>query len=249
VEFYQNKIDFDFKLSERVANDVSNSGATLLNNEFVTLQKKQLQELGFNKLIVATAAKLARTHEIRLFADSLINKKPRNTSTKNIVGWHSDKAYWPTCSSDQMLTAWIPLQDIMPNMGTLTHINESNMWKNEQKIKQFFSFNNQDLGALETFLKEKKPDHIKSPMLIKQGQVTFHNCHTIHSSSPNLSAKERIVLAIHFQDGHNKYHKAFRENGELIQISYDHMCSTDGDGNPDYRDPNLFPSLWRAKSL
>ncbi|MEQ8546876.1 MAG: phytanoyl-CoA dioxygenase family protein [Cyclobacteriaceae bacterium] len=245
-EFYQNKIDFDFKLSERVANDVPNSEATLLNNEFVTLQKKQLKELGFNKLIVATAAKLARTNEIRLFADSLINKKPTNTTAKNIVGWHSDKAYWPTCSSDQMLTAWIPLQDIKPDMGTLTHIDESNTWVVEQNLKRFFSFNNQDLSELESFLTEKKPDHVKSPMLLKQGQVSFHNCHTIHSSSPNLSNKERIALAIHFQDGQNKYQKAFKENGELIQIGYDHMCGVDSDGNPDYSDPNLFPSLWRA---
>jgi len=247
VEFYQNKIDFDFKLSERVANDASNGEATLLNNEFVTLQKKQFKELGFNKLVVATGAKLARTNEIRLFADSLITKKPTNNATKNIVGWHSDKAYWPTCSSDQMLTAWVPLQDIKPDMGTLTHIDGSNKWAAEQKWKPFFSFNNQDLGLLESFLAENKPDHVKTPMLIKQGQVSFHNCHTIHSSSPNVSNKDRIALAIHFQDGQNKYQKAFKENGDLIQISYDYMCGVDGDGNPDYRDPSLFPSLWQAK--
>lgn len=245
-QFYAGKRDYVLPNSDRIANDVEQEGAVILNNEFVTLQKKELQTLGFNPLIAAIAAKLTRTSEIRLFADSLICKLPSKNTQQGVVGWHTDRAYWPTCTSDKMLTAWIPLQDCTVEMGTLLHIQGSNLWKDDLTLKSFYSFNNQDLGKFENYLTKEKPNHIKQPMLLKKGQISFHNCHTIHSSSPNNSFINRMALALHFQDGDNQYQKSYKPNGELIEIGYDKMCRRDINGNPDYSDPNLFPTLWKG---
>tara|TARA_Y100000385_G_scaffold288745_1_gene356157 strand:+ start:5231 stop:6109 length:879 start_codon:yes stop_codon:yes gene_type:complete len=242
-EFYEGKRDFKLPNIQGIANDALDPKAVLRNNEFVTLQKKELQALGFHTLITETAAKLAQTNEIRLFADSLINKLPTNINNEGVIGWHSDKAYWPTCTSQNMVTAWIPLQDCTIDMGPLFHIDESNNWNHEEALKSFFSFNNQDLSTFENYLLEHKPTHTRTPMLLKKGQVSFHNCNTIHASYPNTSNTNRMALAIHFQDGANKYQKAYKENGELIEIGYDKICVKDVDGNPDYSDPNMFPKI------
>jgi ectoine hydroxylase-related dioxygenase (phytanoyl-CoA dioxygenase family) len=213
-----------------------------------TLQKKELKELGFYPIISAIAAMLAKTTEIRLFADSLINKLPEKPTSKGVVGWHSDKAYWPTCTSNRMLTAWIPLQDCTEDMGPLTHINQSHLWKDDKSLKSFFSFNNQDLSNFESYLENQKKDYVKTKMTLKKGQVSFHNCNTIHSSFPNTSNKSRLALAIHFQDKSNRYQQAFRENGELIELGYDKICSRDELGKPNYRDYEIFPVIFRTKS-
>ena len=44
------------------------------------------------------------------------NGKPAN------VGWHTDRGYWKTCTSANMLTAWIPFHDCDERMGTITMI-------------------------------------------------------------------------------------------------------------------------------
>lgn len=171
--FYKGEIDYNLDHKIGIADDIFDANLAIQNNEFVTLQKKELQKLGFYPLISAIASMLARTNKINLFADSLINKLPQKLTNKGIVGWHSDKAYWPTCSSNNIVTAWIPLQDCTENMGPLTHINRSNLWKEDQK--------------------------------------------------------------------------SYKKNGEKIVIGYDKICAKDSFGNPDYRDPKIFPVLWEGK--
>lgn len=242
-EFYEGRLDRALKNNERIANSASDTHTVIQNNEFVTLQKKALAEVGFHPLVVATAAILSETEEIRLFADSLVNKKPSPEKKGNAVGWHTDKAYWPTCSSNNLLTAWIPFQDCTIDMGPLFHIDTSNHWRNNKALNSFYSFNNQSLGGLEEYLKSEVPDYKEVPMLLKKGQVAFHNCNTIHASRPNISKVNRMALAIHFQDQTNHYQKAYKGEGELISIGYDKLCGRDTDGNPDYRDPSIFPLL------
>ena len=244
--FYKGERDFQLSNNSGIANDSVDESSALLNNEFVSLQMKELNALAFYPLVGAIAAKLARTNAIRFFADSLINKMPSKPTSKGIVGWHSDKAYWPTCSSNNMLTAWIPLQDVTIDMGSLMHIDESHEWRNEQELKQFYSFNNQDLSKFEEFLKENKPEHKRSTMLLKKGQVSFHNCNTIHSSSTNVSQINRMALAIHMQDANNHYVKAYKDSGDLIEIGYDKLCGKDNLGNPNYSDENIFPTMWKG---
>lgn len=162
-DYYNGLIDFKLKSYKGIASDKYDVKSAIRNNEFVTLQKKELQLLGLNIMVTATAAKLAETKSLRLFADSLVNKFPEKKESKGVVGWHSDKAYWPTCSSDNMLTAWIPLQDCTIDMGLLTHIDGSHKWKNDVFLKNFYSFNNQNLSQFEKYLSKKRKT-MKKPL-------------------------------------------------------------------------------------
>ena len=93
-KFYSGDRDFNLPNNVGIADDQNSAEHTLRNNEFVTLQSKALQNIGFHPLVCATAAKLAGAEEMRLFADSLICKKPTKKSNPGVVGWHTDKAYW-----------------------------------------------------------------------------------------------------------------------------------------------------------
>ena len=244
-EFYQGKRDAELPFMGRLANDES-SDLALQNNEFVCLQKKEIANLVFYPMVAATAAVLSRTTEIRLLADSLLCKKPIKKNSKGIVGWHTDKAYWPTLTSNNLLTAWIPLQDCHANMGPVLYLDESHKWRKNQAFQSFYSFKKENLTDFESFLNKVKPNYKKSLMTIKRGQICFHNCHTIHCSLPNKSTVDRIAVAVHLQDRDNKYQKAYKNTGELIKIGYDELCTKDENGNPNYRDEYFFPVLWKV---
>ena len=246
--FYDGARDYTLESLAGIANDAPNADATLLNNEFVTLQSEALRQLGHASIVAATAARLARADDIRLFADSLISKRPEKPGTPGIVGWHTDRAYWPTCSSDLMLTAWIPLQDVTVDMGPMVYIEGSHHWRDDPELSQFYGFNNQDLSGMQAYLAENAPDAPRVETVIKAGQVAFHNAHVIHSSRPNSSQNTRLALAVHLQDGANHNIKALRPDGSEILIGYDKLCRKDDNGRPDYSDPDLFPVLYHEGS-
>jgi hypothetical protein len=121
-DFYQGKTDFILSAQSRIADDDFNEDQAIKNNEFVTLRKKELQNLGFHPLITGTAALLARTSGTRFFADSLVMKTPEKQKSKGIVGIQA-RHIGPLVHP--MLTAWIPLQDCEIDMGPLVYLDES----------------------------------------------------------------------------------------------------------------------------
>ena len=246
-EFYLGMRDGALANTGSLANSETNQ--TLLNNEFVCFQKNEIGDIVFHPMISATAAILSNTTEIRLLADSLLCKKPIKNNNKGIVGWHTDKAYWPTLTSNKLLTAWIPLQDCTADMGPVLYIDESHIWRDQKEFRSFYSFKKENLSDFEKHLSKVKPNYKKSVMTIKRGQVCFHNCHTIHCSLPNTSKVDRIAIAVHLQDAENKYQKAYTDKGELIKISYDELGTRDENGDPDYRDPAIFPVLWKNNNI
>ncbi|MDV2991073.1 MAG: hypothetical protein N4J56_000727 [Chroococcidiopsis sp. SAG 2025] len=214
----------------------------LRNNEFVSLQNQQLQQLGFYPIIAAIAARLARAKQIRLFADSLLCKMPTTRNNNNgVVGWHADKAYWSTCSSNNLLTAWIPFQDCNELLGPLVVIDGSHKWEDKQDLKNFYA---QNIEALEQKFRQQERQIRKVPMTLKKGQVSFHNCWTIHGSYPNYSNSPRLAMAVHMQDGANRYQPVWNREGKQIYIGYDSLCRSLLNGDPDYSDPTIFPLLW-----
>ena len=241
--FYAGHRDFELNTSEKIANSASTE-SVLKNNEFVSLQKEEIRQLAFYPLVSATAARLVGAQEMRLFSDSLICKYPSNGSAKGSIGWHSDKAYWPTCSSDKLITAWIPFQDCTVEMGTLVHLEGSHLWQNDPELRALISFNDHKMNDFESYIEKHRPNTERKLMLLKKGQVSFHSCLTLHASYPNVSDRNRMALAVHMQDADNTYQKAWWPDGNPVSISYDAMCAKDSEGNPDYSDPKLFPVMW-----
>ncbi|MDP9121250.1 MAG: phytanoyl-CoA dioxygenase family protein [Acidobacteriota bacterium] len=219
-------------------------GEVLRQNDYVTLQIDELRELGHHPLLAAMAARLCGSGEVRLFHDQLIYKPAGAAPGDSIVGWHTDRAYWGTCSSDSMLTAWIPFQDLTPEMGPLAVIDGSHLWTGNDHLR---TFHNPDLQALEALIRRGPTPGEVVPLTMQRGQVSFHHCRTIHASFPNTSATPRLAFAIHMQDGANHYQKSYDASGKLVTHINDILCTRDATGDPDYRDPAICPVLWSGE--
>jgi ectoine hydroxylase-related dioxygenase (phytanoyl-CoA dioxygenase family) len=214
------------------------------NNEFVSLQNRELKNLVMQPIIGVIAARLARTKVIRLLDDQLVYKPPQNPDGKSAVGWHADKAYWSTCTSDKLLTAWIPFHDCDESIGPLVVLDGSHKWSGIQDTR---FFNNHNLEDTEQKFRSEGRKPVRVPIILKKGQISFHHCWTIHGSLPNYSNSRRLALAIHLQDQDNVYQEFWNKQGKKVQIANELMCRKLDNGNPDFSDPNIFPVLWNNR--
>ena len=241
--FYRGERDATLKIETGYSNWQPEDGDIVRNNEFVSLQKRELQELALQPIIGAIAAKLARTSEIRILDDQLVYKPPMKSGQEisTAVGWHSDRAYWGTCSSHNLLTAWIPFHDCDEARGPLVVLDKSHRWSGLQDMRHF---NNTNLNDLADKFHSEGKKVVKIPMTLKKGQVSFHHCWTIHGSYPNRSQYHRQALAVHLQDRDNQYQPCTNPQGREIHIFDEQLCRTLPNGNPDFSDRHVFPTVW-----
>ena len=242
-KFYRGERDGTLPVDTGYSNWKPEDGDIVRNNEFVSLQKEELRQLALHPIIGAIAARLARSHSIRLLDDQLVYKPPQTIQTA--VGWHADRAYWATCSSHNLLTAWIPFHDCDEARGPLVVIDRSHKWSGTEHLRSF-SDPNLD-GWSEKFRQEGK-QVVKVPMALKKGQLSFHHCWTIHGSYPNRSDRFRLALAVHLQDGDNHYQAYRNRQGKEIHIFDEQLCRKLTNGDPDFSDPAVFPTLWTKKT-
>ena len=217
-------------------------GGAIRNSEYTALQNRQIRALVQEPIIGAIAAKLARTPVIRLWDDQLISKPVATGPSGPVVGWHTDRAYWMTCTSEEMLTAWIPLQDTPEEMGPVMYIDGSHRWPATEALLR--TFNSQDLASLEVQFGGTDTQSLKRVMAMKRGQVSFHQSRVIHGSDVNRGDRPRMSIALHMQDDANHYQTFLNEDGEPWHITNDDLARKGPDGLPDYKDPAVFPVLW-----
>lgn len=211
------------------------------NNEYLSLQNRRVSRLAWSPAIGAIAASATGAPVIRLFDDQMVYKPGGEKDTA--VGWHVDGDYWQTCSSQDMLTAWIPLHDCPEEMGPLVVLDGSHRWSH-QLDRSTLSFHSGDLEALRGPVEDLGYAFKPVSMRLRRGQFSLHHCRSIHGSHPNRSGSPRIALAVHLQDGGNRYRPAVRPDGRPVQLFNDRICRKDADGNPDYADDSVFPVLW-----
>ncbi len=238
-EFYHGKRDGTLPVETGYSNWTPEDGDIVRNNEFVSLQKKELAQLALQPIIGAIAAKLAKTDAIRLLDDQLVYKPPQMQNST--IGWHCDQAYWSTCSSHKLLTAWIPFHDLDEARGPLVVIDRSHQWSALEDMRYF---NDPYLENLVNKLPIVQKEIVKVPIVMKKGQVSFHHGWTIHGSYPNRSYKFRLALAAHLQDQDNHYRPFINKQGKEIHIFDEQLCRQLPNGDPDFSDPSVFPLLW-----
>jgi hypothetical protein len=241
--FYQGERDSKLPVSTGYTDWKPADGDGMRNNEFVSLQKRELYDLMSYPLLGAIAARLTRSEEIRLLDDQLVYKPSADpaTATSTVTGWHADRAYWATCSSDNLVTAWIPFHDVDLARSPLVVMDKSHRWKGTQDTRYF---NNKNLDELEERFRADGKEVRVIPMTLKKGQVSFHHAWTIHASYPNTSGKFRLSFAVHMQDGPNRYRPFTNPQGREIHIFDEQLCRRLPNGDPDFRDPAVFPVIW-----
>ncbi|OMI85547.1 hypothetical protein BSZ07_33555 [Streptomyces sp. M1013] len=207
-----------------------------------------LRALARHPVISSIAAALTGATEIRSWKDQLIYKAPASSPAENegVTGFHQDKRYWPTCRSDRMITAWIPLHDCSTQNGCLVVIKGSHRWRNNHALVTFDEKNQDYIKS--KLINSEGDELIEVPLELQRGQVSFHDCYTIHGSYPNVSDMPRRALSVHLQDGENRYRDLnfLSTTKPVYKHSHDLICRTSENGFPDYSDPEIFPTLHRA---
>lgn len=240
--FYRGERDAHLPAEIGFSNSQVLDDHTPRNNEFVSLQLNELKELALYPLIGAIAAKLIRQPTIRLLDDQLLWKPPdAANASKSITGWHADLAYWGTCSSQNLLTAWIPMHDVELTRSPLVVMAGSHRWPGLQDMRHF---NNQNLTDLQATLRAEGKEVEIVPMTLRRGQVSFHHGWTMHASYPNTSGQPRLSLAVHLQDGGNCYRPYRNAQGREIHMFDEQLCRKLSNGDPDFADPAVFPVIW-----
>lgn len=214
-------------------------GDVLRKNDYASLQNRELAALIHKPILGAVAARLAGC-SIRLWHDQLLYKPVSTPDSSPAVGWHTDRQYWRSCTSDDMLTAWIPFHDCGEEIGTIMMIDGSHRWPDNSRELDFFS---NDLEGMERRFDTGGEPLVKVPMILPKGHVSFHHCRTIHGSAPNHSTMPRRAIAVHLQDEPNRY-QAFRfPDGKLASHNNNRYCRMVNE-EPDYTDPVICPRLW-----
>jgi Phytanoyl-CoA dioxygenase (PhyH) len=226
------------------------------HNDYIVYESDVLRRIFCKPLIAAVAARLIGTSLVRLWSSTLIYKPPRKDERSNIVPWHTDRHHWPTCTSDELVTAFIPLHDCEEKHGTLTVLDGSHLWEDlppQQGDDPTFHFAERPAEALqsavEAIARHNGASVTPVPLRYRAGQVSFHHCRTYHSSGPNLSRDARRVLTIRFQEESNTWRQARTQSGEPAVYSHDDLVRRTEQGEPDYTDPEFCPVLWEQAEL
>ena len=143
-------------------------------------------------MIGAVAARLAGTPLVRLWHDQPLYKPIDARTGRPTPAGTRDRQYWRSCTSDRMLTAWVPFHDVDEATGPLTFLDGSHRWSTTSSGLDFF---NHDLDGPERRLRENGHDVRKRVATLRRGQVSFHHCRTVHGSGPNRAGASAV-------DGH-----------------------------------------------
>ena len=239
-EFYAGQFEFDSLQGKTHHGWQASDGDSMRKNDHASFRKQGLIDIVQNPILGAIAARLAGTPSIRLWHDQLLYKPVEKGDVVARVGWHTDYGYWKTCSSPNMITAWVPFHDCDEHMGTISMIDGSHRWPDNTAHLDFFS---NDLEGLEKRFVTGGQPVVKIPINLKAGDVSFHHCLTIHGSGPNRSENPRRSIAVHMQDDANRWKWHAYEDRRIAAHDNDWLVRK-VNGVPDYTDPSVCPVLW-----
>ena len=240
-KFYRGERDAQLPYKTGYSDWQPGDGDAVRNNQHVSCRQQELRKLMLQPIIGAIAARLADTTAIRLFEDTLVYKAPvTNQNEGGVVGWHTDYSYSSNCTSQKMLSAWIPFHDVTLERSPLIVIDGSHKWSDTEHLRYF---NAQNLSEIEQKFAQKGRKIVEVPMILNKGQISFHHSYAIHGSYPNRANLPRQALALYLQDGENHY-RPYWNNGVEIHHFLESMCRKLPNGEPDYSDPAIFPTIW-----
>jgi ectoine hydroxylase-related dioxygenase (phytanoyl-CoA dioxygenase family) len=225
-------------------------GQVQRHNDYIHYESDAVAALLRKPVVGAVAARLAGTAQIRVFQSTLIYKPPNPGEVTNLVPWHADRHYWQTCTSDNMLTAFIPFHDCTEQLGTITMIDGSHRWKEIPGDDSTRHFAQRDRNELEELLHqtaEFNNSEVRAiPMEIPKGHLSFHHCRIYHGSGHNRGDHPRRAISFHLQDQANQWREYRKADGAKVVYNNDIVVRATEQGTPDYADPDFCPVLWQS---
>ena len=146
-----------------------------------------VRELVFSARLARIATELMGCRGVRLYHDQALYKEPGG----GITPWHADQYYFPV-SNDNVVTAWIPLQNTPLEMGALAFCEKSHRFQYGRDLE----ISDESELKLEQALKQFPVD--ETPFAL--GDVSFHAGWTFHRAGANRTGRAREVMTIIYMD-------------------------------------------------
>jgi ectoine hydroxylase-related dioxygenase (phytanoyl-CoA dioxygenase family) len=146
------------------------------------------------------AAALMKADRARLWADQVIIKpgtQGKTTSKGSNIGWHQDAAYWHINSNrENMVTAWIALQDTDLSIGGMRTLEQSHRWGLIPDSDKFYDPN---LSSQREFFEKKGlGPWVDEPCILPAGHASFHHSLCFHGSEENKTNQPRLSVIGHY---------------------------------------------------
>jgi hypothetical protein len=139
------------------------------------------------------AADLLGVERVRLYHDQALFKAAGGGRTP----WHQDQSYWPL-DTDRVITAWMPLVDVTPDMGELLFANGSHL---DGSLLGDAPISVAAEARAEALLAERGY-RIEATGAMRAGDASFHSGWVLHAATANTTDRERQVMTmIWFADG------------------------------------------------
>jgi len=146
------------------------------------------------------AATFMKTGRVRLWADQVIIKPGQGAGgagKSGNVGWHQDAAYWHNNSHNQnMVTAWIALQDTDLRIGGMRTLEHSHRWGLIPDSDKFYDFNLDNQRAY--FEGKGLGPWVDTPCILPAGHASFHHSLCFHGSEENRTEQPRLSVIGHY---------------------------------------------------
>jgi ectoine hydroxylase-related dioxygenase (phytanoyl-CoA dioxygenase family) len=158
-------------------------GAWLIDDAF--------HDLLWHPAVTVKAAQLLGVPRARFWHDQVFYKPPRHPG---VVTWHQDYSYWTRATPPGHVTCWIGLDDSTLENGCVMYVPGSHRWGLLPKISL-----TKDMDAVKEFLPPEQAEAFgPEPMILRAGECTFHDSHTVHGSYGNRSERPRRGVVINF---------------------------------------------------
>jgi hypothetical protein len=146
------------------------------------------------------AARLLETTAVSVIEDQLLDKPPGGAP----LATHQDYRYWQFSTSPRILTCWIALDDMSPEIGTVQVVPGSHRWGQQAVERNIAEDFQASVDGATHYLRVaealRPPDAALqlTPVNVPAGGgVLFHSL-TIHSSGMNTTDQRRRALSIHY---------------------------------------------------
>ncbi|MFT4874978.1 phytanoyl-CoA dioxygenase family protein [Congregibacter sp.] len=164
------------------------------SGEMMWLTNDIFRQFVLSPRIAKIAAALMGVQSVRLYHDNALAKEPGCGRTP----WHFDKEHFPIASNN-VCTAWIPLQAIPGNMGPLAFAVGMETYRLVESV-QSSRFDMSYDRTVSNIFAEQGVDVDNGPFGL--GEISFHHSQSFHTAGPNNTTESRMVLATtYFEEG------------------------------------------------
>lgn len=135
------------------------------------------------------------------------------------VPWHQDGEYWPirplaTCS------AWIALDDTTPENGCLRVIPGSHK---DKRVRSHHTDDGDHLALNQALDTSEYREEDAADIILKAGQVSFHDVYLVHGSDPNRSPNRRAGFVCRFMPTTSHFDHSYgaelQERSKIVDFS------------------------------